>query len=119
MVFPKSFLFGANVPFGNQNVHPTSQLWIYCKMVLQFCTMKEAKRDMGIILMVFWKEVLFRAIWLFGNKNSMTSSYLWVCSQVFLLILHNKRDHEVHENFTILFLRKNPIWINLIFLCHF
>ena len=89
------------------------------KIVLQFCTMKEAKRDMGIILMVFWKEVLFRAIRLFGNKNSMTSSYLWICSQVFLLILHNKRDHEVHENFIICFLRKNLIWINLIFLCHF
>ena len=29
--FSENFLFGANVPFGNQNVHPTSQLWIYCK----------------------------------------------------------------------------------------
>ena len=44
------------------------------RIVLQFCTMKGAKRDMGIILMVFLKEILFRAIWSFWNKNGMVSS---------------------------------------------
>ena len=36
-----------------------------------------------------------------------------------LLILHNKRDQELHKNFISCFLRKNPIWSNLIFLVHF
>ena len=43
-------------------------------IVLQFCTMKGAKRDMEIILLVFLKEILFRAIWSFFNKNGMASS---------------------------------------------
>ena len=37
----------------------------------------------------------------------------------FLLILHNKRGHEVNENFISCFLRKNLIWGNLIFSVHF
>ena len=40
-----------------------SELWIHCKdwrIVLKFCTMKEAKRDMGIILMVFLKEIFWK-----------------------------------------------------------
>ena len=44
------------------------------RLVLKFCTMKRAKRDMGIILMVFLKEILFRAIWSFWNKNGIVSS---------------------------------------------
>ena len=87
------------------------------RIVLQFCTMKGAKRDMGIILMVFLKEILFRAIWSFWNKNGMVSSSLWICSQIFLLILLNKRD--LHENFNSCFLRKNLVWGNLIFSGHF
>ena len=39
------------------------------RIVLQFCTMNVAKRDMGIILMVFLKEILFTAIWSFWNKK--------------------------------------------------
>ena len=60
--------------------------------------------------MVFLKEILFRAIWSFWNKNGMTFSQLWICYQgVFKLILHNKRDQEVHENFISCFLRKKKI----------
>ena len=44
------------------------------RIVLKFYTMKRAKRDMGIILMVFLKEILFRAIWSFWNKNGIVSS---------------------------------------------
>ena len=36
----------------------------------------------------------------------------------FLLILHNIREQEVHENFISCFLRKNLIWGNMI-LGHF
>ena len=68
--------------------------------------MKRAKRDMEIILMVFLKEILFEAIWLFSNKNGMVYSSLCICSQVLFLILLNKRDQEVHENFISCFFEK-------------
>ena len=58
MTQPKKFLFGENGPFRTQNV--TSCLTDFgsaVRIVLQFCTLKEAKRDMGIILMVFLKEI--------------------------------------------------------------
>ena len=61
--------------------------------------MKEAKREMEIMLMVFLKEILFRAIWLFWNKNGMVLL-------TFLLILLNKRDQKVHENFISCFFEK-------------
>ena len=35
------------------------------------------------------------------------------------MILHNKRDQEVHENVISCFLRKSLIWSNLIFLSNF
>ena len=38
-------------------------------IVLQFCTMKGAKKDMKIILMVFLRKILFRAIRSFWSKN--------------------------------------------------
>ena len=37
-------------------------------IVLQFCTMKEVKRDMEIIVIVFLKKKLFGTIWSFGPK---------------------------------------------------
>ena len=52
--------------------------------------MKGAKRHMDIILMVYVNSVLL-------TLNLLSA---------FLLILHNKRDQEVHENFISCFLRK-------------
>ena len=47
-----------------------------------FCTIKGARRDMKIILMVFLKLILFRSIWSFCCKNS-TSSPLDLLSDFF------------------------------------
>ena len=41
------------------------------RSILQFCTMKGAKRDMGTILLVFLKNVSFGAVWSFWPKNGM------------------------------------------------
>ena len=49
----------------------------------------------------------------------MASPLLWICYQFFLLILHNKRNQEIHQNFISCFLRKCLIWSNLIFLFYF
>ena len=117
VLFPKKCLLGANGEFRIQNV--TSCLTTLGQLQGLFCTMKGAKRDMEIILMFFLKEILFRAIWLFWKKNGMVSSSLWICSQIFLLILLNKRDQEVDKNFISCFLRKNLFWANLIFSGHF
>ena len=84
------------------------------RIILQFYTMKGAKRDMGVTLMVFLKEILFRAISSFCNKNGM-----WICCQVSWSTLHNNRDQEVRENFISRFLRKNIICSNLTFSGHF
>ena len=70
---------------GPRMMHPTSQLWIYCKdcfTILHNERGQERHGDyisiyMGIIFLymgVFLKEILFRAIWLFWNKNDMMSS---------------------------------------------
>ena len=68
MAYPKKFLGG-----GECQILPNSSGFAV-RIVLQFCTMKGAKRDMGIILMVFRKEILFKAIWLFWNKNRIVPS---------------------------------------------
>ena len=44
------------------------------RIVLQFCTVKGAKRDMEIILMAFVKQILFRAICGFWDKIGIASS---------------------------------------------
>ena len=43
------------------------------RIALQFCTMKGAKREMEIILMVFLEKLLFAAIWSFWPKNGASS----------------------------------------------
>ena len=115
MTFPKKFLLGGNGLFRIQN-GTSSQLWIRCK---EFCTMKGAKRVMEIILMVFLKKILFGAIGHFGSKMVRPHIFRSVLRFFIFLILHNKRDQEIHENFIRCFLRKNLIWGNLIFLGHF
>ena len=86
---------------------------------------------MEIILMTFLKETLIGAIWSFRNKNGMASSYLWISSEVFLLILRNKRIQEVPENFiSCLFFEKKSqlgqfdlfrsffnVWLGVVKLC--
>ena len=42
-------------------------------IVLQFCTMEGANRDMEIILMFFKNKILFGGIWSFWPKNGITS----------------------------------------------
>ena len=80
MTFPKKFLLGGNELYRIQN-GTASQLWIRCK---EFCTMKEAKRVMEIILIVFFEKNLVRGNWSFWSKNG-TSSYFSICSQVFYI----------------------------------
>ena len=61
---------------------------------------------MEIIIIDFLKEILLWAIWSFWNRNAMASCWLWICPQVFLLILHNKKEQEAHENFISCFFEK-------------
>ena len=66
---------------------------------------------------------------MFSERNRTPSNFIILTQKwygVFItldllsdLILHNKRDQEVHENFISCFLRENLIWSNLIFLDHF
>ena len=64
------------------------------RIVLKFCTMKGAKRGMGILLMVFLKKILFWAILLCWPKNDTALSFslfytkmgprgTWQCYQLF------------------------------------
>ena len=101
--------------------HPASQLWISCKDYFTILHNERGQERHGNYINGFSERnlIVFRAIWSFWNKNGMVSSSLWICSQIFLLILLNKRDQEVHENFISCFLRKNLIWGNLIFSGHF
>ena len=39
------------------------------RIALQFSTVKGAKKDMAIILMIFFEKILFGAIWSFWPKN--------------------------------------------------
>ena len=88
------------------------------RIVLQYCTMKGAKRDMEIILMVFLeKKFNLGQFGHFGPK--MVHPHNFGSASDFFLILHSARGQEVHENFISCFLRKNLIWDNLIFLGHF
>ena len=101
--------------------HRVSQLWISCKDCFTILHNERGQERHGNYINGFSERnlIVFRAIWSFWNKNGMVSSSLWICSQIFLLILLNKRDQEVHENFISCFLRKNLIWGNLIFSGHF
>ena len=85
------------------------------RIVLQCRTIKGAKRDMEIILMVFLKEKL---IW--DNLVILAQKLCILITldllQVFFKILHNERGWEVHKSFISCFSRKNFIWGNLIFL---
>ena len=58
---------------GPRMVHPHNSVSAV-RIVLQFCTVKSAKRDKEIFLMVFLKEMLLRAICSFWNENDMASS---------------------------------------------
>ena len=49
-------MFGANGPFKTQMVHPHNS-GSAVRIVLQCCTMKGAKRDMEVILMIFLKKI--------------------------------------------------------------
>ena len=99
--------------------HPASQLWISCKDYFTILHNERGQERHGNYINGFSERnlIVFRAIWSFWNKNGMVSSSLWICSQIFLLILLNKRD--LHENFNSCFLRKNLVWGNLIFSGHF
>ena len=78
MIFQKKILFRENGPFRTEN-GASSQLWIHYKdcFTLQFCTMKEVKRDMEIIVIVFLKKKkkLFEAIWSFGPKMGSSRNF--------------------------------------------
>ena len=91
------------------------------KIVFQFYTMKEVKRDMEIILMVFSEKnlIVFKSNLVILEQKCYGVLFILNLLSGFLLILLNKRDQEVHENFFSCFLRKNLIWCNLTFLRHF
>ena len=65
------------------------------KIALQFCTMKEAKRDMEIILMVFLKKFYLEQLGHFGRKMVRPHNF----ESAVTFFLHNKRSQEVHETF--------------------
>ena len=80
---------------------------------LQFYTMKKAKRDMEIILMVFQKKNLIKSnlvIWVSKWYVLITLDLL----SGFLLILYNKKGQDVHESH-IIFWEKMSFWV--IFYC--
>ena len=95
--------------------HPASQHWIRCEDCF---TIFHNESGQEIILMDFLKEIYSEQFCHFGKKwygHLITLDLL----SGFFMILHNKRDQEVHENFVSCFLRKSLIWGNLIFLDHF
>ena len=63
MAYPKKLFLGQMDHLGPR---------IAVRIVLQVCTMKGAKRGIGI--MVILREILFRAILSFWNKNWMVPS---------------------------------------------
>ena len=74
MAFWKKILFGANGPFMTQN--SASCLATLDPLYgLFYSTLKVAKKDMEILIMVFLgKKILFRAIWSTWRKNGMAYS---------------------------------------------
>ena len=89
---------------GPKMVHPHNS-GSAVRIVLQFCTMKGAKRDMEIILMIFFeKKSYLEQFGHFGPK--MVCRHNFGSALSFFLILPNKMGQEVHENFISCFLEK-------------
>ena len=65
------------------------------KIAVQFCTMKEAKRDMEIILMVFLKKSYLEQLGHLGRKMVRPHNF----ESALTFFLHNKRGQDVHETF--------------------
>ena len=78
------------------------------RIVLQYCTMKGAKRDMEIILMVFLeKKFNLGQFGHFGPK--MEHPHNFGSASDFFLILHNARGQEVHEMLLVVFEKKSHL----------
>ena len=68
LFFPKKIFVGQMDHLVTKRAHPHNS-GSTVKIVLQFCTMKEAKRDIDIILTVFLKKkILFKAVLSFWPK---------------------------------------------------
>ena len=76
------------------------------RIFLKFCTMKEAKKYMEIILMVFLKNSHLGQMGYFESKNGL-SSKLWINSEDCFEILLNETDQVVHGAYINGFLEKN------------
>ena len=101
--------------------HPASQLWISSKDCFTILHNQRAQERHGNYINGFSKRnlSLLKSNLVILEQKWYGVFFTWICSQVFLLILLNKRDREVHENFISCFLRKNLIWGNLILSSYF
>ena len=86
-------------------------------MLYNFAQWKGPRQTWKLYLQFFLKKDLIQRSFVILAKKRYIPLTFWICSQVFFLILHNKRGcQELHE---ISFLRKNLIWWNVIFLGYF
>ena len=116
MTFPKKSFLGKMGHLRPKMVHPHHS-GSAVRIVLQYCTMKGAKRDMEIILMVFLKKIFWGNLVILAQKWCVLITLDLL--EGFLKILDSERGKEVSENFISCFSRKNLSWGNLIFLGHF
>ena len=82
-------VFSEKIPFqGKQTILGLKTVFPYIfgsalRIFLKFCTMKDAKRYMEVILMVFSKSLIWRQLGHFGPKNGMSLSHLaFTCSKL-------------------------------------
>ena len=85
LFFPKKIFVGQMDHLVTKRAHPHNS-GSTVKIVLQFCTMKEAKRDIDIILTVFLKKKSYsRQFCHFGPKLVHNLNVLNLLSGVFLI----------------------------------
>ena len=71
IAFPNNSSSGQMSHSGPKMVHPHNSG--SATMIVLYCTMRGAKREMEIIVMVFLEKILLGAIWSFRPTNGMPS----------------------------------------------
>ena len=71
IAFPKNSSSGQMSHSGPKMVHPHNSG--SAAMIVSYCIMRGAKREMEIIVMVFLEKILLGAIWSFWPTNGMPS----------------------------------------------
>ena len=101
---------------GPRMMHPTSQLWIYCKDCFTILYNERGQERHGIIFLFIWG--LYFYIWGFFWKKSYSEQFGCFGTKM-IWCPHNFGSAIRVFLINFFFLSKNLIWINLIFLCHF